>query len=116
MYNALEQANALEFVQRLPNGLDTQVGERGVGLSGGQIQRLALARAFLKDAPVLLLDEPTANLDRESEQLVLAALESLCQGRLVLMLTHRRASMLKADQVLRLESGRLVEERQAEVH
>ena len=116
LYNALEQANALEFVQRLPNGLDTQVGERGVGLSGGQIQRLALARAFLKDAPVLLLDEPTANLDRESEQLVLAALESLCQGRLVLMLTHRRASMLKADQVLRLESGRLVEERQAEVH
>lgn len=116
LYNALEQANALEFVQRLPNGLDTRVGERGVGLSGGQIQRLALARAFLKDAPVLLLDEPTANLDRESEQLVLAALESLCQGRLVLMLTHRRASMLKADQVLRLESGRLVEHPQAEVH
>ncbi|MBP0048641.1 thiol reductant ABC exporter subunit CydD [Marinobacterium sp. AK62] len=116
LYTALEQANALEFVQRLPDGLDTQVGERGVGLSGGQIQRLALARAFLKDAPVLLLDEPTANLDRESEQLVLAALESLCQGRLVLMLTHRRASMLKADQVLRLESGRLVEDRQAEVH
>ena len=107
LYQALEQANALEFVQRLPDGLDTRVGDRGVGLSGGQIQRLALARAFLKNSPVLLLDEPTANLDRDSEQQVLKALEGLCQGRLVLMLTHRRASMLQADEVWRLENGRL---------
>lgn len=107
LMTALEQANALEFVQRLPFGLDTRVGERGAGLSGGQIQRLALARAFLKDAPVLLLDEPTANLDRDSEQQVLASLRRLCQGRLVLMLTHRRRSMLQADEVWRLQDGRL---------
>lgn len=107
LYQALEQANALEFVQRLPAGLDTAVGEQGAGFSGGQIQRLALARAFLKDAPVLLLDEPTANLDRDSEQLVLGSLQTLCKGRLVLMLTHRRASMLRADEVWRLEDGRL---------
>ena len=107
LYQALEQANALEFVQRLPSGLDTTVGERGTGLSGGQIQRLALARAFLKDAPVLLLDEPTANLDRSSEQLVLQSLQRLCAGRLVLMLTHRRTSMLEADELWQLEDGSL---------
>jgi ATP-binding cassette subfamily C protein CydD len=105
LYVALEQANALEFVQRLPEGLDSVVGERGVGLSGGQIQRLALARAFLKDAPVLLLDEPTANLDRESELQVLSSLRRLCAGRMVLMLTHRRRSMLEADEVWQLDQG-----------
>ncbi len=107
LYVALEQANALEFVRRLPEGLDSRVGERGVGLSGGQIQRLALARAFLKDAPVLLLDEPTANLDRESEMLVLSSLRRLCEGRMVLMLTHRKQSMLQADEVWQLQHGRL---------
>ncbi|GAB0151827.1 thiol reductant ABC exporter subunit CydD [Marinobacterium sp. BA1] len=107
LYLALEQANALEFVQRLPDGLDTIVGELGSGFSGGQIQRLALARAFLKDAPVLLLDEPTANLDRDSEQLVLESLQTLCAGRLVLMLTHRSSSMLRADEVWQLENGQL---------
>lgn len=107
LYLALEQANALEFVQRLPDGLDAIVGELGSGFSGGQIQRLALARAFLKDAPVLLLDEPTANLDRDSEQLVLESLQTLCAGRLVLMLTHRRTSMLRADEVWQLENGQL---------
>lgn len=107
LYLALEQANALEFVQHLPDGLDTIVGELGSGFSGGQIQRLALARAFLKDAPVLLLDEPTANLDRDSEQLVLESLQMLCAGRLVLMLTHRRSSMLRADEVWQLENGQL---------
>ncbi|MCB1754871.1 MAG: thiol reductant ABC exporter subunit CydD [Gammaproteobacteria bacterium] len=107
LQQALAQANALEFVQRLPQGLETQTGEQGAGLSGGQIQRIALARAFLKDAPVLLLDEPTANLDRHSEQLVLASLRTLCQGRLVLMLTHRANSVLQADEVWHLEQGRL---------
>jgi ATP-binding cassette subfamily C protein CydD len=107
LYLALEQANALEFVQRLPEGLDTPVGEQGSGFSGGQIQRLALARAFLKDAPVVLLDEPTANLDRESEQLVLSSLQLLCAGRLVLMLTHRRSTMLRADEVWQLDHGEL---------
>ncbi|MBA4501976.1 thiol reductant ABC exporter subunit CydD [Marinobacterium marinum] len=107
LYRALEQANALEFVQRLPDGLDSRVGEQGVGLSGGQIQRLALARAFLKDAPVLLLDEPTASLDRESERQVLASLRTLCSGRLVLMLTHRKSSMLEADEIWQLAQGQL---------
>ena len=83
------------------------MGGLGSGFSGGQIQRLALARAFLKDAPVLLLDEPTANLDRDSEQLVLESLQTLCAGRLVLMLTHRRSSMLRADEVWQLENGQL---------
>lgn len=105
LYTALDQANALEFVQRLPEGLDSRVGERGVGLSGGQVQRIALARAFLKDAPVLLLDEPTANLDRDSEAWVLDALKRLCHGRMVLMLTHRRQSMLQADEIWHLEDG-----------
>lgn len=91
----------------MPQGLDTRVEEGGAGLSGGQIQRIALARAFLKDAPVLLLDEPTANLDLESEQLVVAALAELSRGRTVLTLTHRRDTAAGADRVLQLEAGHL---------
>ncbi len=108
LLEACRQAHVMEFVERLPQGLETRVAEAGAGLSGGQIQRIALARAFLKDAPVLLLDEPTANLDRDSELMVLAALERLCVGRTVLMLTHRPASMRRADQVWRLQQGRVV--------
>lgn len=104
---ACRRAHADAFIQAMPQGLDTRVEEGGAGLSGGQIQRIALARAFLKGAPVLLLDEPTANLDLESEQLVVAALAELSRGRTVLTLTHRRDTAAGADRVLQLEAGRL---------
>ncbi|MBR9882991.1 MAG: thiol reductant ABC exporter subunit CydD [Oceanospirillales bacterium] len=108
LLQACTDAHVTEFLERLPGGLDSEIGEAGLGLSGGQIQRIALARAFLKDAPVLLLDEPTANLDVQSEALVLEALNRLCQGRTVLILTHREAAQLNADRVLELVDGRLV--------
>ena len=82
-------ARVLDFSIHLPEGLETLVGEHGLGLSRGQAQRVALARAFLKGAPLLLLDEPTAGLDAENEALVINALETLSRGRTVLMLTHR---------------------------
>ncbi|WP_036191198.1 thiol reductant ABC exporter subunit CydD [Marinobacterium lacunae] len=108
LLQACTDAHVTEFLERLPGGLDSEIGEAGLGLSGGQIQRIALARAFLKDAPVLLLDEPTANLDVQSEALVLEALNRLCQGRTVLILTHREAAQLNADRVLELVDGCLV--------
>ncbi|GGC02795.1 thiol reductant ABC exporter subunit CydD [Marinobacterium zhoushanense] len=109
LMQACVDAHVVEFLDRLPAGLDTEVGEAGHGLSGGQIQRIALARAFLKDAPLLLLDEPTANLDAQSETLVLDALARLSQGRTVLILTHREAAQLNAHRVLELADGRLIE-------
>lgn len=107
LLEACRQSSALEFVERLPQGLDSDLGEMGSRLSAGQIQRLALARAFLKDAPVLLLDEPTASLDKESEEQVLQALSVLCKGRTVLLITHRLGSMRQADSVCRLDAGGL---------
>ncbi|WP_417580484.1 thiol reductant ABC exporter subunit CydD [Nitrincola sp.] len=106
---ACDQAAASEFIDRLEEGLDTSVGEAGANFSGGQIQRLSLARAFLKNAPVLLLDEPTASLDHASEELVLQALSRLCRGRTTLLLTHRPATMKLADRVCVLQQGRCVE-------
>ncbi len=110
---ALRRANALELVEALPEGFATEVGERGARLSAGQRQRIALARAFLRDAPLLLLDEPTANLDAESEAAVAAALGRLVAGRTVLLAAHRPALARGVDRVLRLAAGRLVEERPA---
>ncbi|WP_151705490.1 thiol reductant ABC exporter subunit CydD [Nitrincola alkalilacustris] len=107
LLDACRQSSALEFVERLPQGLDSHLGEMGSRLSAGQIQRLALARAFLKDAPVLLLDEPTASLDKDSEDQVLKALAELCKGRTVLLITHRLGSMRRADRVCRLDAGGL---------
>ncbi|MFN3880590.1 MAG: thiol reductant ABC exporter subunit CydD [Nitrincola lacisaponensis] len=109
LQNACDKAAASEFIQRLPDGLNTQVGEAGNNFSGGQIQRLALARAFLKDAPVLLLDEPTASLDQESEAQVLKALEHLCQGRTTLLLTHRPTTLRLAQRILHLHQGQCIE-------
>ncbi|OAB61952.1 hypothetical protein AY599_18375 [Leptolyngbya valderiana BDU 20041] len=107
--DAARQANALEFIERLPRGLDTPIGEGGGLLSGGQRQRLAIARALLKDAPILILDEATSALDAESEQKVQQALDVLMANRTTLVIAHRLATVQRADQVVVLDQGRIVE-------
>jgi len=102
---ACEQAYAAEFVARLPQGLDTPLGERGVTLSGGQRQRLSIARALLADRPLLLLDEATSSLDAESERMVQQALEALARGRTTLVIAHRLATVQHADRIVVLERG-----------
>jgi ATP-binding cassette, subfamily C, bacterial CydD len=106
---AAVQAGADAFIEALPRGYDTLLGERGAGLSGGQIQRLALARAFLRDAPVVLLDEPTAHLDAQNQIQIHAALQRLAQGRTVLVVAHRPATAHLADKIVVLERGHAVE-------
>ena len=107
---AAKAAHAWEFIERLPEGLDTRVGERGVKLSGGQRQRLAIARVFLKDPAVVILDEATSSLDSESERLVEDAMVELLEGRSTLIIAHRLSTVLRADRVVVLERGRVVEE------
>ncbi len=107
---AAEAANAWEFIERLPQQLDTPIGENGALLSGGQRQRLAIARAILRDAPVLILDEATAALDNESERLVQNALQKLMPDRTTLVIAHRLSTIEHADQVLVLDHGKLVEQ------
>ena len=106
---AARAARVTEFSRRLPDGLDTRIGEMAADLSRGQAQRVALARAFLRNAPLLLLDEPTAGLDLRNEQLVLEALQALCRHRTVLTVSHRLASIRTADRVLVLDGGKIVE-------
>src|SRR5919202_645663 len=106
---AVALAGASGLVERLPQGYDTEVGERGARLSGGEAQRLAIARAFLKDAPVLVMDEPSSSLDPESEHLIGIALERLIRARTVLVIAHRLNTVYRADQIAMLEEGRLVE-------
>jgi ATP-binding cassette subfamily C protein CydD len=106
---AAKRAYAHEFIQALPHGYETVIGERGACLSGGQVQRLSLARAFLKDAPLLILDEATSQLDSETETLVLAATEQLMCGRTVLIAAHRLSTVSDADQIIVLDGGRVVE-------
>jgi ATP-binding cassette, subfamily B, bacterial MsbA len=108
--SAARAAHAMEFIERLPAGLDTLVGERGVKLSGGQRQRIALARVFLKDPAVVVLDEATSSLDNESERLVEEAMEELLRGRSTLIIAHRLRTVRRADRVLVLDHGRIVEE------
>lgn len=105
---AAEAAQAAGFVAALPQGFETQVGERGLRLSGGQRQRIAIARAVLRNAPVLLLDEATAALDAESEHAVQAALGPLMQGRTTLVIAHRLATVLRADQIVVMDQGQIV--------
>ncbi len=107
---ACRRAQAHDFIQQLPQGYETLIGERGVRLSGGQAQRLALARAFLKDAPVVLLDEPTAHLDRASEARVQQALEAWTRGRTTLVIAHRLRTIQWVDRVVVLEQGQIVEQ------
>jgi subfamily B ATP-binding cassette protein MsbA len=107
---AVRDANAMEFVGRLPGGLDAGIGPKGGRLSGGQRQRLAIARALLKDAPILILDEATAALDNASERLVQDALRQLVPDRTTLVIAHRLSTIEHADQILVLDEGRLVEQ------
>jgi subfamily B ATP-binding cassette protein MsbA len=106
---AAQAAHALEFIHDMPQGLQTKVGEKGVRLSGGQRQRIAIARAILKNAPILILDEATSALDSESERHVQAALETLMQGRTTLVIAHRLSTIEKADRIVVLQKGSIVE-------
>ncbi|MDQ2887506.1 MAG: thiol reductant ABC exporter subunit CydD [Chloroflexota bacterium] len=106
---AAEQAGAAEFIATLPQGYATEIGERGARLSAGQVQRIAIARAFLKNAPLLVLDEPTSSLDPESETLIRQALERLVQDRTVLVIAHRLNTIAQADRAAVLENGQIVE-------
>jgi subfamily B ATP-binding cassette protein MsbA len=106
---AARAAHVLEFAQELPEGLDTMVGDRGVLLSGGQRQRIAIARALLKDSPVLVLDEATSALDTESERIIQQAIEGLMQNRTTLVIAHRLSTVESADRIIVLDDGRLVE-------
>jgi ATP-binding cassette subfamily B protein len=106
---AAKAANAHDFITRLPHGYDTEVGERGATLSGGEKQRLSIARAFLKDAPVLILDEPTSALDARTESLLLDALDRLMSGRITFVIAHRLSTIRRADQILALHRGEVVE-------
>ena len=108
--DAAAQANALEFIDRLPAGLDTMVGERGVKLSGGQRQRIAIARAILADAPILVLDEATSALDSESEAAVQGALENLMRGRTAIVVAHRLSTVASLDRIVVLDGGEIVED------
>lgn len=107
---AAKAAYAYDFIQQLPRGFDTVIGEQGVMISGGQRQRLCIARAILKDAPILILDEATSSLDSESELEVQMALENLMQGRTTFVIAHRLSTVQKADRILVISNGRIVEE------
>ncbi len=107
--DAARRANAHEFIERLPEGYDTFIGERGVKLSGGQQQRLAIARAILASPQILILDEATSNLDTESEQLIQASMATLLAGRTTFVIAHRLSTIRRADLILLMEDGRVIE-------
>jgi ATP-binding cassette subfamily B protein/subfamily B ATP-binding cassette protein MsbA len=107
---ACKAANAHDFIQKLPEGYDTLIGERGATLSGGERQRLSIARALLKDAPILILDEPTSSLDAETEASLLDALKRLAKGRTTFIIAHRLSTIINADKIVVLKEGRIVEE------
>lgn len=106
---AARRANAHEFIEKLENGYETKVGERGSRLSGGQKQRITIARALLKNAPLLLLDEPTSALDEYAQQQVQQALERLMEGKCVFLVAHRMSTVVHADQILVLKDGKILD-------
>jgi subfamily B ATP-binding cassette protein MsbA len=107
---ALKIANAYEFVKDLPDGIDTNIGDSGNKLSGGQKQRLSIARAVLKNPPIMILDEATSALDTESERLVQQALENMMQNRTSIVIAHRLSTIQKADKIIVMQKGRIVEQ------
>jgi subfamily B ATP-binding cassette protein MsbA len=109
IHAAARNALADEFIQQMPQGYDTIIGERGVKLSGGQRQRLAIARALLKNAPILILDEATSHLDTESEMLVQRALQTLMNNRTVIVIAHRLSTIRRADKIVVLDRGAISE-------
>ncbi|MBV9154963.1 MAG: ATP-binding cassette domain-containing protein, partial [Acidobacteriaceae bacterium] len=109
VFSAAKTALADEFVRKLPDGYRTVIGERGLKLSGGQRQRIAIARALLKDAPILILDEATSHLDTESERLVQQALTALMMRRTVLVIAHRLSTIRQADKIVVLDAGKIAE-------
>jgi ATP-binding cassette subfamily B protein/subfamily B ATP-binding cassette protein MsbA len=106
---AARAANVHAFIERLPHGYDTVIGQRGATLSGGEKQRLSIARALLKNAPILILDEPTSALDADTEGLLLGALERLMKGRTTLLIAHRLSTLRNADRIVVLDEGKIVE-------
>jgi len=110
MVEAAKRANIDEYVATLPDGYDTQIGERGVKLSGGQKQRLSIARVFLKDPAILILDEATSALDNTTEILIQEALDELCKGRTTLVVAHRLSTVRNADRIVVVSRGKIIEE------
>ena len=109
LLESLKIANAWEFVKRLPEGIDTNIGDSGGKLSGGQQQRISIARAVLKNPPILVLDEATSSLDSESEKLVQIALENLMKNKTSIVIAHRLSTIQKADKIIVLEKGEIIE-------
>jgi len=109
LWRAADAANARGFIERLPTGLESVVGERGVKLSVGEKQRLSIARALLKDPPILILDEATASVDTETERLIQEALEHLMANRTSIVIAHRLSTIVHADEILVLDHGRIIE-------
>ncbi|CAM5224210.1 lipid A export ATP-binding/permease protein MsbA [Alishewanella longhuensis] len=110
LLDVAEKAHVLEFATKMPNGLDTQIGENGVSLSGGQRQRIAIARALLRQAPVLILDEATSALDTESERKIQAALDVLLKGRTSIVIAHRLSTIENADSIIVMDQGKILEQ------
>ena len=110
LWQALEAAQAAEFVRDLPNGLDAPIGEDGRGFSGGQRQRLAIARAFIKNAPIVILDEATSALDNKSEAVVQKAIDNLMKDRTVFVIAHRLSTVQNADKIVVVNDGEIIEE------